>query len=195
MAAELSADLVEQMRRFVRNEVRGGFTSVADIPTGAVEYLLDDAEAEVLRPHAEQYTAEALVALSEEEKGWPQVTDCDRLDSAFARLEAAGVVARQNFSCCQNCGHAEMWDEVQAAAEEGRSPHGYTFYHGQDTEAAVEGHGLCLAYGAVEPGEEALAQVGHEVVAALRGHGLQVRWDGSTDKRISVSLDWKRRRA
>lgn len=71
---------------------------------------------------------------------------------------------------------------------------GYTFYHQQDTESVVEGYGLCLAWGATEPGDHALASIGQEVVAALRAEGLQVSWDGTTKKRISISMEWQRRR-
>jgi hypothetical protein len=37
-------------------------------------------------------------------------------------------------------------------------------------------------------------QIGHEVSDALQRHGLKTEWDGSWAKRISVGIDWKRRR-
>jgi hypothetical protein len=74
---------------------------VGDIAEAACEYLGDEADAAALRTYAEQFTAEALVALSDEEKTWPVITDCDRVDAAFQHLEAHGIVARQDFSCCQ----------------------------------------------------------------------------------------------
>jgi hypothetical protein len=194
MSDGLPPDLLEQLRDYIDREVRGGFTPIGEIPEAAVEYLADEVEGSILRPHAEHYTAAALVALAEAQKAWPDRTDCDRLDTAFARLEAAGILARQDFSCCQNCGHGEMWELVQDAHAHGRDVRGYTFYHQQDTEHAVEGYGLCLAWGAAEAGEPALASIGHEVVAALRAEGLKVSWDGGTKKRISVSMEWKRRR-
>jgi len=194
MPDALSSDLLDQLRDYVDREIRGGFTAVGDIPQAAVAFLADEADPNVLRPHAEQCTAETLVALTEEQRSWPEQTDCDRLDVAFARLESAGILARQDFSCCQNCGHGEMWALLQEALAQGRSARGYTFYHQQDTESAVEGYGLCLAWGATEAGDDALASVGHEVVAVLRAEGLRVGWDGSTKRRISLSLDWKRRR-
>jgi hypothetical protein len=188
------ADLLEQLRDFIDREVRGGFTPVGEIPGYGVACLADDASADALRPYAEQYTADALVALAEAEKAWPARTDCDRLDDALARLESAGILARQNFSCCQNCGHGEMWDLVQESLTAGGAVRGYTFYHQQDTEAVVGGDGLCLAWGATEPGDPALAAIGQEVAAALRGEGLRVDWDGTVARRISVAMDWQRRR-
>lgn len=194
MSDSLSPDLLQQLRDYIGREVKGGFTPVDEIPEFAVEYLADEAEESVLRPHAESYTAEALVALSEEQKTWPTRTDCDRLDAAFAGLDAAGILARQDFSCCQNCGHGEMWALVEDAVAQGRDIRGYAFYHQQDTEHAVEGYGLFIAWGATHAGEPPLVSVGHEVADALRREGLNVTWDGNTKKRISVSMEWKRRR-
>lgn len=192
--AELNSEILEQLRDYIGREVRGGFLPVAEIAEAAVEYLADEAPPEDLQRYAEQYTREGLAAFAEEQANWPEVTDCDRLDSAFRALDSAGIIARQDYSCCQNCGHGEIWEEVQATLAKGRSVRGYTFYHQQDTESAVEGCGLNLAYGAAEPGEDALLQVGDEIVAALRATGLAVQWNRDVKKRILVSIDWKRRR-
>lgn len=192
--SELSEDLLRNLSDYIDREVRAGFSPVGDIPDGAVAYLSDDAPADSLRPYAEQYTAEALVRLSEDEKAWPARTDCDRLDGAFAALEANGIVARQNFTCCQTCGHADIWDEMKAVRDGGREVRGYTFFHWQDTEAAVEGSGLCLAYGATGEGEQAALGVGDAIVAELRAAGLEATWPRDLRKRISVRIDWKKRR-
>lgn len=187
-------ETLDDLRRYVTCQVRAGFMPVGEIPEAGVEYLADEFPPETLRPHAEAFTAEALAAHAEEARSWPSTTDCDRLDAAFAALEESGVLARQDYSCCQNCGHGELWDEMQAALEERPEVHGYTFYHGQDTDSAVEGEGVCLAYGAAEPGERAEVAVGHEVVAALEAQGLETEWDGTRSKRIWVRVDWRRRR-
>ena len=82
-------------------------------------------------------------------------------------------------------------EEVEAT---GRPVRGYAFYHMQDTESAAEGRGLYLAYGAADEGELAALGVAGEIVDTLRTQGLDVAWEGTWDKRIQVSLDWKRRR-
>ena len=118
---------------------------------------------------------------------------CDCLDQAFAALERSGVVARQNFACCQTCGHAEIGDEI-AEAQEKADVVGYTFYHMQDTERAAEGGGLYLSYGALEQTESALQKVGRSIVEALRKEGLKAEWDGDPKKRIEIrDLLWRRR--
>ena len=186
--------VLEDLRTFVRQEVRGGFTPVGDIPEAAMEYLDGEADPELLRPHAEHETAAALVALSDEEKTWPEVTDCDRLDAAFAELESAGILVRQDFTCCQTCGHGEIADEIETATADGQTVRGYAFFHHQDTEAVVDGQGLWLAYGACADGEDAAVAIAREVAAAIRAQGLVVNWDGTFHRRISVQMDWKKRR-
>jgi hypothetical protein len=116
------------------------------------------------------------------------------LDAAFAELENNGIVARQNFTCCQTCGHIEIGEEFDTIEDQGTRIRGYTFYHNQDTDGAVEGHGLYLAYGAIDDGEPAAITIGEEIAKTIRMHGLAVEWDGSTRTRFLVTLDWKRRR-
>lgn len=189
------AEVIGEVEDWVRREVAGGYRSageiVADLPD-MFEGELDEARLRALAP---AMVEAALAAHRRAELGWPAVTDCDRLDAAFAALEEAGIVARQNFSCCGTCGSTEIWDEVDEARAEGRAVRGYGFFHMQDAESAADGHGLYLAYGAVDEGEAAALAVGREIVATLERSGLSTDWDGRWDRRIGVSLDWKRRRA
>lgn len=192
----LPADLLDTLRTVVREAVVAGFDPPDEIAQRAAECAADgtDFEPGDLLDTAERLTAEALAAHLHEQDGWPDVTDCDRLDAAFEALEAAGVVARQNFSCCGTCGHADIGEEIAAAEEAGRAVRGYTFYHVQNTEAAVEGGGLYLAYGAVEDGEAGAEAVAAEVVSTLAAHGLKPEWNGSARQCVFVPLVWQRRR-
>lgn len=190
----VSPSIVDQMRGYIDRDVAGGFATRDEM----IEMALDAAEADgapFLRAEAERLADESLAAQRVAQADWPTQTDCDRLDAAFSALEAEGVIARQNFSCCGTCGSAEIWDEVDAARAQGRPGHGYAFYHQQDTESAVEGYGIYLNYGSSEEGPQAAVAVGRRVVEQLEKHGLRTDWDGSIEKRIGVSLDWKRRRA
>lgn len=182
-------DVMDELREAVRTELRTGFTPAGEVVDAAMEYL--EAE-ERLRPAVEHLLRVESAALRAEQAAWPATTDCDRLDAAFRDLEQRGIVARQNFSCCQTCGSAEIWGEMEEADERGPDVRGYAYYHLQDTQGAAEDGGLYLAYGAVE--EDGIAAIAHEVVAVLRAHGLAVEWDGSTARRIHVPMDWKRRR-
>jgi hypothetical protein len=196
MMSELKMDdLIAEMREFIRRDVVAGFNPLSSISESAVEvFCSNDIGEEVLRPIAERLTRELVAAHWREQADWPDVTDCDRLDEACAELNRSGIVCRQNFTCCGNCGVAEIGSEMQAECEAGLVVRGYAFYHMQDTESAAEGHGLYLNYGSVECGEVAALQVGQEIVEALRRHGLTTRWNGRFDTRIHVQLNWKRRR-
>jgi hypothetical protein len=185
-------DVMDELRATVRGELRMGFTPANEIVGWALGDLGED-ERGRMRPALEHLLRVEADALLREQARWPEVTDCDRLDRAFRALEKRGIVARQHFSCCQTCGSREIWGEMEDVEHLGLPVRGYTFYHVQDTGEAVAGHGLYLCYGSVEEDED--ATVGDEVVAALREHGLQVEWDGTSEKRIRVLLDWKRRRA
>lgn len=122
-----------------------------------------------------------------EQRSWG-TTDCDRIESAFRDLSADGIVARENFACCRNCGTTEIWDEA------GPEDHGFVFYHMQDTESAAAGGGLYLSYGSRTGERGDTEAIGHVVVATLRSHGLETDWNGSAESRIAVSnLRWRKR--
>ena len=55
------------------------------------------------------------------------LTDRNRLELAFEALDQQGVRAREDFTCCQSCGHSEMASDPDVAE--------YVFYHGQDSDS------------------------------------------------------------
>lgn len=152
------------------------------------EFLHGKAEPAELRALAWRLVGPAFAAHLAEQDRWPERTDADRLTDAFRTLDMSGIVAREDFACCQNCGTTEIADE----RGKDQAARGYVFYHAQDAERMADGGSLWLAFGgfAELPDE----QIGVEIAAALRAEGLQVDWDGSAGRRIHVRLDWKRRR-
>jgi hypothetical protein len=171
-----------------RTIVKAGFDPRDQI----VRDLLEALEHPPPQAAAEKLVDELLDEQRRAEARWPTVTDNDRVDRAFAELDASGVVARQNFADCQTCGNAEIHDELQSARAAGRNVRGYVYYHQQDTDRAVDGGGLVLAYGAAD-GAHAL-EIAREVVRVLERHGLRTEWNGKVERRIGVTIDWKRRR-
>lgn len=190
-------DDINQTLRFLRMDIEravaGGFMPPNEILPTFVEVHGEDLDPAILTVEGQRMLAEVLAAHRLAQANWPEVTDCDRLDAAFAALEANGVISRQDFTCCGTCGASEIHGEIDAARREGRPAHGYAFYHQQDTESAADGGGLYLNYGADEPGDEAAVAVGHEIVAALKAKGLSPEWNGRIERRIHVPMDWKRR--
>lgn len=192
------ASLVDEMRRYIRGQIAGGFLDANEIEEVAVDSFMDELDGSQLDPAMLRRIAgvETDKAFAEQlalQQRWPEVTDCDRLDQAFAELNRSGIVARQNFSCCQNCGHAEIGEEIDAAEKSGTGAIGYTFFHVQTTEGAVETGDLYLAYGNVGGDETGSVRIGWAIVETLERWGLAVDWNGSIHKTIHVKLKWQRR--
>lgn len=194
MKKPVTEEALQELRGYIQRDVDAGFRPEGEIAMNAVEILGDDYDSDVLTPHAVRMTRELVAAHKQEQASWPQTTNCDRLNSAFAALERAGVVSRQDFSCCGTRGVSEIQDEMDKVAKRGTRVRGYAFYHMQDTESAVVGGGLYLNYGAVQDGKAAAVEIGKEIAASLKQQGLKVDWDETGAKRIGVKLDWKRRR-
>lgn len=104
-----------------------------------------------------------------------------KLKAAFARLTAAGIIAKMNFSITLTDGIAEIYEP---------GFRGYAFWHAQDHERLREAGAVLLAFGAFgdAPTDDAIAGIGREVVAALHAQGLHVEWNGSAHARIDVYL-------
>ncbi len=142
-------------------------------------------------PLVRRIVAEMADQRRRDQASWPTPTDCERLDAAFAALRRKGIAARQHFELDRAGGYKAM--EELVASRPGRL-RGYTFFTWQDTDGAVEDGELCLPFGSTSGGGEADAQVGHEIVAALREAGLAPEWDGDPGLCVSVPVTWLRRR-
>src|SRR5262249_3689865 len=137
----------------------------------------------------------ALASLARDKASWPAVTDCDRLDQAFAALDALGIIALQNAGYTQSGGYDDVRQHHDEHADRNRVI-GYCFYHGQDLERAVHGEGLYLAFGPIDARNEATegSRIGALIVEELKRAGFTVQWDGTFGKRIHIrAIDWKRR--
>ena len=188
-------ELLDEFRAYISREIASGYASPDEALETAIDVMSDDVDVGILRSTGPEILSEELAAQLKKQEKWPEITDCDRLDSVFNALEEKGIVSRQNFSCCGTCGAAEIWDEIEASQNAGKTVRGYTFFHMQDTESAVEGGGLYLNYGSsdAEEGEGACVSIGNEIQRELEAHDLKTSWDGTLSTRISVSLDWKRK--
>lgn len=186
-------------------------TAGSSIPAG-----LDDPQVA-----AEGLVEEAWERRREVEAAWGlapgERTTGERLDAAFAALEARGVVARMNFTCCGTCGHAEIGDDLGEGELEGKV--GYVFFHEQDADRLVpdyveadaaagveedsfesweakEGSDLYLAFGVFRDEEDESKAIRVGVVAAecLRAEGFKVEWNGSVNSRLLVDVQpWRKR--
>lgn len=104
----------------------------------------------------------------------------DNLNIAFKELRKLGIVARQNFMCCQSCGWANI------SKDEPKKTIGYAFYHAQDAERLKEDGKVNIAYDTANEKKFTQEQIGIKVALALANNGLKVNWSGEKGMRIEV---------
>ncbi len=191
MTDESSSYLEEQ----IRSLVVGGYTD----PDDAKMHLEDIIEDEGLPPsEADRWTSRLAKAFTEHallERTWTEPTSNDLLEEAFADLRSRGIVALENAGYTMSDG----WSDVHEEASSVSNAKGAVFFHGQDVEGAIEGHGLHLAFGSFEQGETHEAQsleIAKEACAVLQEHGLEVEWDGTIKSRPKITpFQWRKRRS
>ncbi len=193
MTEPLTADQTREVRAFVRTQVRSGYVEPSAIPEITVDYFTGSYPEDLVLPAATDALEAEVALLRAEEPSWPEVTDYDRLTSAFADLEGRGILAREDYACCRNCGTKEARVELEESSAAGQAPMGFAFFHMQDTERVVEGGPLMICFGDQDDTDSGTTKVGEQVVAALRGAGLRTDWNGSPDSRIEVHMHWLRR--
>lgn len=190
----MNTNSLSELRDTIETDVKAGFANRAEIIDAAIDTLLGDYEYDWIQEQAIRITDELLAQHYAEQRSWTGETDCDRLDEAFSELDRKGIVARQNFTCCQTCGHTEISYEIEKTSET-RPVRGYVFFHMQDTESAVRNNYLYMAYGSVSGKEHEAAEIAEEVCKILRKAGLETDWNGSVRTRICIrEINWQFRR-
>lgn len=173
-------DVLESFEEQVRDELRHAKIAEAE------------AKAELAAWMGELHRA--LADQREREQSWTDRTHNDRIDDAFAKLRARGIVALQDAGYTMSDG----WSDVHEARDEVDGAWGAVFFHRQDVERGVEGAGLMLAYGAFVEGDEhdpESLRLGAEVCEVLTAEGVPTEWNGSLRSRIEIlPFEWRRRR-
>jgi len=177
----------EQVREFARGCVRSGLLDdaglFAEVLLAVRSELPDTADPEhVARSWIEEFREE----LARDQAVWPEVTDYDRLQAAFADLGAADIVVLQG--CEDHWTAKELLDE---RAEAGNPPRGVAWFTPPDVwhaidEGMLEVNVWHATTANVAPGDPLL----DEVVAALGQHDLAAHFD---EGRVEVSAHWHRR--
>lgn len=130
-----------------------------------------------------------------------------RTAAAFDELNANGVIARANFSCCGTCASAEIGGEC----DDSRHWIGYVYFHSQDTDSLIEDGSTYIGYGAFEPENfdlDAYNRLSDETKADMyfgdvvrmlddivfpivRRHGIEPKWDRNLGTRVLLTnADW-----
>ncbi|MCX4750187.1 hypothetical protein OG455_32545 [Kitasatospora sp. NBC_01287] len=178
----------EQLEERIREVLVGGYATRAELTELAEDHLVSGEHRPVSRAQARHLVDRLWLERVAEQSGWVGETGPERLTRAFCALEAAGLTAREHFTCCHSCGQAEIGDAGSPTAR------GFVYFHSQSTDAAAAGRGLTLHYGGFDSSAETTTAVGREVAAALAQVGLPVAWNGDPHRAIEVKpLEWRRR--
>ena len=112
-------------------------------------------------------------------------------------MRMKGFIARQNFSCCSNCGGGEITTLAEQQVDKGKDVKGCVFFHRQDSQGWRDGDTLMLRYGQMDsvrhgpiglPDEE----VGNQLAALLTEENVPFLWDGNPRICIEVApIDWE----
>lgn len=130
-----------------------------------------------------------------------------RTHTAFEELNANGVIARADFSCCGTCASAEIGDE----RDDSRHWSGFVYFHSQDTDRLIEDGATYIGYGAFEPAgfdEDAYNRLSDQakqdlyfgdvvrmldeiVFPIVRRHGIEPEWNRDLGTRVLLTnADW-----
>ena len=176
----------QHVREFTRSCVRAGLLpddAVLNEVEQAIETELPTrrAESESL---ARTWVAEARAELARDQADWPEVTDHDRLQAAFAELEQAGIVVLQ---ACDD--HWSAKAELDRRADS--PPRGIAWFTPSDVwhaidEGMLEVNVWHATTANVAPGDALL----DDVVAVFERQQLPAHFD---EGRIEVSAHWLKR--
>ena len=137
----------------------------------------------------------AFARFAAERADWPAVTDCDRLDAAFAALGRRGVIALHDAGMTPADGYGDFLDALAREADPARVL-GCCFYLSRDLANAVNGLGLTLTFYPVDSArkEEKRPEVGRIVREELERVGFAVEWDQGFPFEISIpAITWQHR--
>lgn len=175
------------VREFVRSAVRAGLLDEQGLHDEVLLAVRTELGGHAGEPEAlartlvEEYRAE----LAGDQRSWPELTDYERLQSAFEELVADDVAVLQG---CED--HWAAKELLDTYAAEGNVPRGVAWFTPPDVWHAID-EGMLevnLWHGDtanVTAGDALLA----DVVGVLARHGLAAHFD---EGRIEVSAHWQR---
>lgn len=175
----------DHVREFTRSAVRSGLLPDQELYDEVLLAITSELPfVEEPEAVARQWIDEFRDELRRDAETWPDVTDYDRLQAAFADLEAVNVVVLQG--CEDHWAAKDLLD-----ASEDHPPRGIAWFTQPDVWHAIdEGMLEVNVWHAntanVAPGDALLDQV----IGVLAGHGLEAHFD---EGRVEVSASWQRR--
>ncbi len=182
----------QDINRYIKQFVWTGFYGTDEIAEILIQDIFDQAP---LDPHEVEAAIHAEFARKHAaEAEWPAQTDCDKLTQVFSELNDMGIIALENAGYTQSDGLSDITEVYHQMGRADSPIFGYCFYHGQDLESVVQGHGLNLTFGDILGTDEKGIEVGEMIVDKLQQAGLLVEWNGTIKTRIYLpKVAWLRR--
>ncbi len=176
------------MRDFTRSCVRSGLLTDEQLREEVAEAITSELpdRAGSAGNLAHQWVDEVREELVREQDGWPEATDYDRLQSAFAELESLDVVVLQGVE-----DHWAAKAELQRRDAAGQLPEGIAWFTPPDVWHAIDEGMLEVnlwhaSTANVAPGEELL----DATLTVFDKHGIPAHFD---EGRVEVTARWQRR--
>jgi hypothetical protein len=179
----------------VRYRVASGFWGAEEITETVIEECFDPAQVTGDdKAWVARLIEEAILKQAEAEKSWPAVTDWDRLDQVFQKLDRSGIIALHHAGMTQSDGTDDITEVYHDRGGKDSSVIGYCFYHHQDVQRAIDGHGLLLTFGDIAGDNAKGVDIGRRIAAALQRSGFRVIWNGAIEQRINIEgIRWQKR--
>lgn len=112
------------------------------------------------------------------------------LNVAFSLMTAAGLIARQNYTCCKLCATVSLSVLAAQAVMRGERCLGFAYYHEGDEKLRRSGENFWIGYGPSMDEEltilRSFDETAETVCQCLEKAGVPFRWNGDSSKRIEV---------
>ena len=111
-STEGAVEELNWLNDYIRSQiVRGSYTE-EELLDDAIVAVAEQTERPVDEIHVRNVLKSELARRQVEESEWSRPTDNDRVDSAFDLLSKHGILARQDYACCNSCGQRAIFEEI-----------------------------------------------------------------------------------
>lgn len=177
-----------------RVSIKSGFESLEDIISNALETIEDEGwEREISEDWVRETLTREYAKNLEASKTWQHPTDTEKLHQAFDSLCRQGIIALHNAGYTTSDAVYDAQDMWTDAEDDGLTPIGYCYYHGQDLERVIQTGELMIGFsGAKANNDKEAIIIGHRIVKALQEAGFEVAWNNTASSRIKVpDFHWR----
>ena len=173
--------------------LKKGFTPVNEIAQKVLEKCKMKATSENLEK-AQKILHSALISISKDEKYWPVLTHCDRLEKALDDIAKLDIAIFENYCCCIVCAKEKIKDDMKNIIEINDKINGYLYYTDKDIENSIRLQLLYIHIGSTNNDKTSTINLANKVIDILRSYDFDAQFDESRNDILIYSFEWKKRR-